>query len=409
MTRPGTMRFRHAPFPAIATTSLAFFALVIGPIAAGEGRGTDQGGESPPTLDQIAAVMNGRWDRVESLGVDYKETTEGLVDFKFIKKYLSYNGTTDLDKSYAYRGPRRYYRFKDNRKFDIDLAYDTDFDYQVIGSGLESRNTHPGEPVKPIPPVPKMPREAPAFAGSEAAWDGTRFLQKETGTSGGLDDPGVSAVVHGPSGVPDDLIQMPQDYLVGLGRTLPDPIHTEKDRKDRRLPDAFKLGGFVVRPKPEEVDGFSCVVVTPPGRDTYWLDPKVNCGVRESERLAPGSEVVRCPRAGSGSPSPPVHSSGMVTRVSCGKSRAAWRSWTRSRSWRDGGPLSMPGCDRPRPTGAARADGRGAIRHARRRPTHLGDHHPSYAAREEARPPWIPASPAPARRLGRGRDGRRSA
>jgi hypothetical protein len=292
MIRPGTTRFPHDLFPAIATTSLGLFALGIGSIAAGEGRGADQGGGSSPTRDEIAAIMKGQWDRVESLRVDYNEKTEGLVDFRFIKRYLSYNGTTDLDKSYAYKGPRRYYRFKNNRTFDIDLAYDTDFDYDVIASGLEAINS-PGEPLRSFPPIPKMPREVPTLAGIEAAWDGTLFLQKQTGVSGGLDDAGASVKVLGPSNLPDDLIQMPQDYLVGLGRTLPDPIHPEKDRKDRRLPDAFKLGRFEVRPTPEEVDGSPCVVVTRPGRETYWLDPKVNYGVRKYERLAPRSEVVR--------------------------------------------------------------------------------------------------------------------
>jgi hypothetical protein len=293
MTRPGTTRFQRALFPAITMTYLALFALRIGPIAAGEGRAADQGGWSPPTLDEIAAAMKGQWDRVENLRVDYNEKTEGLVDFKFIKRYLGYNGTTDLDKSYAFKGPKRYYRLKNNRKLDIDLAYDTEFDQGVIASGQEATNPRPGEPVKPSPPMPKLPREMPTIGESESAWDGTRFLQKLPGGSGGMDDATATVKINDPSNLPDDLIQMPQDYLVGLGRTLPDPLHPEHDRRDRRLPDAFGLGGFEVRSTFQEVDGSPCVVVTRPGQETYWLDPKVNYGVRKYERLTPRSDVVR--------------------------------------------------------------------------------------------------------------------
>ena len=293
MTRPGTTRVERTLFLAILMTYPAQFALRIGPIAAGEARASDQGGGSPPTLDEIAAVMKRQWDRVENLRVDYNEKTEGLVDFKFIKRYLGYSGTSNLNKSYAFKGPKRYYRFKNDRKFEIDLAYDTELDYDVILSGEEAINKRVGKPVKPRAPMPKGPREMPALAGIEAAWDGTQFLQKQTGTSGGFDDDTAIVKLNGPSHVHDELIQLPQDYLVGLGRTLPDPMRTENDRKDRRLPDAFGLGGFEVHSTPQEVDGSPCVVVTRPGRETYWLDPKVNYGVRQYERLTPGPDVLR--------------------------------------------------------------------------------------------------------------------
>jgi hypothetical protein len=249
----------------------------------------------PPTLEDIAAGVRRQWDRIGGLAVDYHEKTEPLVEFKYVKKYKSYISTIERDVSFAFKGDKRYHRELAPPTEVRDMAPDVETDYDVLPGGkqikkqLEEQKAQYRKARQPTPLQASL-----ASRGREAAFDGKQYRQKEPGLDGNFKgSSGGTAMIADPSSIPDELVQLPQDYLANLFQVRPDAMHPQNDRKAQRLPDALGPGGYEVRPDAEEVDGSTCVVVARPGHATIWLDPKINYSVRKCELFDPESGALQ--------------------------------------------------------------------------------------------------------------------
>lgn len=246
--------------------------------------GSATAGEVPLTLEEIKSGINRQWDQITSLLVVCDHVAIPQVERGDLKRYLMVSYLLDDLEFFAYKGPKRYYRYS-GPKYGLDIAPGVEPDYDVVPGGKEIKRQLDAQTARLGPGLADAPRpeKASLVSNLEVAFDGRRYLRKSGGT--------VTILDH--KNVLDDAGTFQQIYLMCIGRILADPVNEKASRKSERIPDAFGLGGYIVLSDREEVDGASCVVVRSPGRETFWLDPKISYGLRRREQLDPESKLVK--------------------------------------------------------------------------------------------------------------------
>jgi hypothetical protein len=252
-----------------------------------QGSAAVRGDEPPPSLAEISAGIKRQWDKVQSLYVHHDVTHQALTDHGAIVRY-SYLGTLDgQEEFFAFNGVKRYYRFKGPRVVK-NLAPDAQTEYDVIPGGKDLKKSLEAQRIEMKMSVKEYyHRDDTSLVspGTEIGYDGTRIVQKQLQTN--------SFAILAPENMPDFANNFVQNYLNAISRPLRDPFNPRNDRTSWRLPDAFAMNKYEVKPAAEAVEGASCVVVTSPGRETFWLDPRVNFGVRRHDVFDADSKRLR--------------------------------------------------------------------------------------------------------------------
>jgi hypothetical protein len=227
--------FFHGPSPCLWLLGLA---LAFPPEALAQASDRDL-----PALDKITEALNQRNSRIESLAVEYRNDAEAIVSPDDVKKYLRMGDPAHHDSAFAFKGNKRFYR---NVEVNVDK--------------------------EGVSRVPKGELVDVAFDGE--------LLRRKSHKQGIAD-------IRSATDAGDDSRWFPQAYLRSIGMALPDAMGAPMDERRRRarLPDAFRLGGFVVESSREVVDGASCVVVSSPRRQRFSLDPALGFALRRAENF----------------------------------------------------------------------------------------------------------------------------
>jgi len=242
-------------------------------------------GEAGPTIDEIRVGINRQWENIRSLELDYQKSQELVEQPEVVKKFTLIDAIMKKEESFAFKGDKRYYK-SDGPSSAKDIAPATDHDYDVIPRGKEIAKRVAMHNAKALGPNFRLPlrRDVHNFiATRELAYDGERMVQAQSNKM---------TEIQNPEQVRQFSASFADGYLENILRALPNPIDRKDDRKLLRVPDIFDLGGFTVQAGLQDVDGQPCVVVARLGRETIWLDPKINYGVRRCELLFDGTPYV---------------------------------------------------------------------------------------------------------------------
>jgi hypothetical protein len=252
-------------------------------------------GTAPPALEEIVRGMQGQWDKVQSLYVDFEINGEPAGNPVDAKRYLLIDFFVTQKKSFAYKGNWRYYHSVGPASVER-IAPDVEPDWDVIPGGKQMKEAKERkraeaeklvgkEQVERARKAVEEAKQATIPAKIMAAFDGKVFR-----TSMGTDH----VEVWTPENIGTDSGWIHQEYLRNIGRVLPDVANTGDTRVKDRFPDAF-LGvvGFQVKAALEEVEDSRCVVVARGNEEKLWLDPAVNYGIRRHELYDPESGLAK--------------------------------------------------------------------------------------------------------------------
>jgi hypothetical protein len=209
-----------------------------------------------PTLQEITEVMRARWQRVQSLAVDYSVKSELFVDAKALKKHTGALYVRPPEQySFAFKGKKRYLYVK----------------WPQIVQLIE----------------PESPEKATLrFGGrTEVAYDGEVIRQKQADmTVGGILKLTTEDREEG---------MFTDPYMGWIGMSMIGVDEKDSKHQRERLPDAFTTGPYRVLPAREAVDGCDCVVVFCPSREKIWLDPKIGYAPRKWEVIDAQSNLLK--------------------------------------------------------------------------------------------------------------------
>jgi hypothetical protein len=258
-----------------------------------------RGGEAPPpSLEEIARLMKGQWDKVQSLYVDFEMGGQPVTKPADAKRYLLLEFFVTKKQTFAFKGNMRYYRAVGPGTVErIAPGVEPDWDAVPGGKKIkEDMDRRRAEDAKKLgkDKVDEMWR---AFAAAKsmqidaekvAAFDGK--LYRVTRGNG-------QAEVWKAENIGTDTGWIHQDYMRNLGRALADTASPNKERMDQlrdQFPDAFLgIKGYKVQAGWEEVDGHRCAVVTRGKEEKLWLDPRLNYGIRRRELSDPESGLTQ--------------------------------------------------------------------------------------------------------------------
>jgi hypothetical protein len=277
----GGPRPRHWCLCLLAAFLLAWLGV---PAACGEG-------PAPPSLEEIARVMDDQWAKVQSLYVDFELSGKPTGDVANIRRYLLLDFLVTQRKTNAFKGQMRYYRSVGPATVER-IAPDVEHDWDVIPGGkqikaeqdrrlAENEKRFGKEVMEKVKKAAAEQKVATIAAELVGAFDGKVY--RVTGTKDQIQ-------IWTPENIGTDGGWIHQEYLRNIGRMLPDTANPKETRVAQRFPDALRAKqGFQVEATMEEVDGNSCAVVARGNEEKLWLDPAVNYGIRRQELYDPES------------------------------------------------------------------------------------------------------------------------
>lgn len=240
-------------------------------------------------LKDIISVLKLRAEAIESLFVEYEVDTPLLDKPEVVKRYLFVGALLKAERRiYAFKGVKQYYRMVRSKQLE-PLAPDVEPDYNAIPGGLELQKKLDAQRRRGGKTDNKAALEAKKGAAlgfdTEAAFDGDTLRRTSFGST--------NADVTKREQLPPGKTWFIQDYVRNIGMKVPDALKSNNSGEGERLPDALEQDGYEIQEKEEQVYGASCIVVSRPGRDKLWLDPRLGYALRQRELYDAESGILR--------------------------------------------------------------------------------------------------------------------
>ncbi len=230
--------------------------LALGTVFVGVPQASSRAAPPTPDLKLIAESYREQERALRSLFVEYRHVGRVIATAEEALKHLGPIAMkTEETRAFAFKGTKRYSRFARTESLADDLVM------------LELAQ-------KESDGAPKTIRVA---ANSIRAFDGRTIRTRNPG--------GTTASIIASKAVEREDDYFDSEYLSSILRAPPDAFNPGDDRVTRRLASLIESGACVVRPKPESVDGASCVVIEVRQKSplTLWCDPAIGYAARRIE------------------------------------------------------------------------------------------------------------------------------